>query len=587
MRKMKAEFRFSPRPNRAHEINWRPWDDRTFAEALVEDRPVLLCISAVWCRRCHVMDETSYSDPEVISLLNERYVPVRLDPDRRPDVDERYNRGSLPTTVILTPKGRAITGGSYVPPDRLKQVLKELAGAWREKREEFRRAEDKPSETPEEPAPAPSLDISPYDRTVRAIKRAYDFIYTGFGREAKFTFPQALELALLATRSGADPECLKVATSTLTVMAGSTLYDAEEGGFFRYSANREWTLPQYEKILGDNAALLFVYLRGLQVTGELSFADTARGILAYLESHLRNSDGAWAGSQYADEEYYRRSETERRRVTPPPVDRTVFTGQNAALISALSLATWVLEEDRWQRLAAETAETLWRHTYREGRGAAHYLDADGPELFGRLYDQAAFGRALLNLYSGTGEEKWLERSRFLAEFCLKELRAPDGAFYDGRPDCGGVGALAEPVKSVGENGLAARWLLELSVLSGDGRYSEAAKAALKALMPVFEREGLAGADFAHAVWEALHPWTAVTVVGKKEADLTFRMHRQALAVYVPCKTVRLYSPEDKTATDAGFEKSDTPYAIVRRDSECSPPVSEPGELVRLLRPMLC
>jgi hypothetical protein len=579
---MKTDFRFSPRPNRAHEINWRPWDDKAFTEALVEDRPVFLCISAVWCRRCHVMDETSFSDSEVIRVLNESYIPIRLDPDRRPDVNERYHRGSLPSTVILTPKGRTVTGGAYVPPDRLKQVLAEFAGAWREKREEFRRAEDKPCGTPEEPPPAPSLDISPYDRTLKALKRAYDFVYAGFGRDAKFTFPQALELALHAAWSGPDSECLKVATSTLMVMAGSPLYDAEEGGFFRYSANREWTLPQYEKILSENAALLSAYLRGFQITGELRFADMARGILAYLESRLFNPDGTWAGSQYADEEYYALPYADRRRRTPPPVDRTVFTNQDAALISALSLATWVLDEDRWQRLAAETAEVLWQRSYREGRGLAHYHDAEGPELFGRLDDHAAFGRALLSLYSGTGDGRWLERSRLLAGFCLAELRAPDGSFYDAKPDSGAVGELSKAYRNVGENGLAARWLLELSVLSGDERYAEAAKAALQALTPVFEREGLAGADFAHAVWESLHPWTTVTVVGKKEEELTFKLHRQALAVYVPCKTVRLCGQED-----TGTEKRDKPYAVVRSGAETSPPVSEPGELVRLLRPMLC
>ncbi|MCL6559769.1 MAG: thioredoxin domain-containing protein [Firmicutes bacterium] len=165
----KNGFIFSRRPNRAHEINWRTWDDRAFAEALVEDKPVFLFIAAVWCHWCHVMDETSYSDPEIIRLLNEKYIPVRVDPDRRPDVNERYNRGGLPTTAILTPKGRTITGGTYVPPERLKQVLQEVAGVWREKREDFRRAEAKPLEDSMEPEPAAALTLSPYDKTVRAL----------------------------------------------------------------------------------------------------------------------------------------------------------------------------------------------------------------------------------------------------------------------------------------------------------------------------------------------------------------------------------------------------------------------------------
>ncbi|MBM4363087.1 MAG: DUF255 domain-containing protein, partial [Deltaproteobacteria bacterium] len=102
---------FSPRPNRAHEIRWRPWGSESFAEARAAGKPVVLAISAVWCHWCHVMDETSYSDGEVIRLLNERYVPIRVDNDQRPDVNRRYNLGGWPTTAFLTPDGEVIHGG--------------------------------------------------------------------------------------------------------------------------------------------------------------------------------------------------------------------------------------------------------------------------------------------------------------------------------------------------------------------------------------------------------------------------------------------------------------------------------------------
>src|SRR5213076_2552631 len=105
-------FRFSPRPNRAAEIAWRPWGEKAFQEAQVADKPVLLAISAVWCHWCHVMDETSYSDPEVIRLINERYVPIRVDNDERPDVNRRYNMGGWPTTAFLTPDGEIVHGGT-------------------------------------------------------------------------------------------------------------------------------------------------------------------------------------------------------------------------------------------------------------------------------------------------------------------------------------------------------------------------------------------------------------------------------------------------------------------------------------------
>jgi uncharacterized protein YyaL (SSP411 family) len=583
----KEEFRFSPRPNRAREVNWRPWGDEAFAEALVEDKPVFLAITGGWCRQCQLMDETSYSDPGVIALLNEKFVPVRVDPDRRPDVSERYHRGGYPTTAILTPSGRVITGGTYVPPEQLKQALEEVARVWREKREEFRRAEAKVREKAPEPPPAETLDLTPYTRTVAALKRAYDQVYTGFGREAKFPFPQLLELALHTAHAGGDAECLEIATKTLMTMAGAGMYDAEEGGFFRYCTTRDWTVPQYEKILGDNAALLFVYLRAFQITGELRFADVVHDVLSYLERHLLNPDGTWAGSQDADEEYYKLSYAERRRWKPPYVDRTVFTNQNAALARALALATWALDEDQWQRRAVKTAGVLWEKAYREERGMAHYFDAGGPALFGRLADQTAFGHACLALYSGTGDRAWLERSAKLAEFCLTELIAPDGAFYDGKPDPGAVGELAVPLKQVGGNGAAARWLLELAALSGENRYREAACGALKALAPVFEREGLAGASFALAVWEALEPWTCVTVVGKREDKRTGALHRRALATYVPAKTVRLVTVKDTAVLmAAGPEPRKEPYAVVSRGATTLSPACNPAELTRLLRPTL-
>src|SRR5439155_1017445 len=122
-----GEFHFSPRPNRAAEIAWRPWGERAFQEAQGTDKPVLLAISAVWCHWCHVMDETSYSDPEVIKLVNDRYVAVRVDNDQRPDVNRRYNMGGWPTTAFLPPDGEVIHGGTYVPPEAMRPYLDDAA----------------------------------------------------------------------------------------------------------------------------------------------------------------------------------------------------------------------------------------------------------------------------------------------------------------------------------------------------------------------------------------------------------------------------------------------------------------------------
>jgi uncharacterized protein YyaL (SSP411 family) len=139
------DFRFSPRPNRAHEIEWRPWGRAAFSEARRLQRPVLLSLSAVWCHWCHVMDETSYSDSRVIDRVNRSFVPIRVDNDRNPDVNRRYNMGGWPTTAFLTPGGQIVTGATYVPPGQLLQLLERVKAFFAENRATLLAEEDRKS----------------------------------------------------------------------------------------------------------------------------------------------------------------------------------------------------------------------------------------------------------------------------------------------------------------------------------------------------------------------------------------------------------------------------------------------------------
>ena len=131
MEQSEPEFHFSPRPNRAHEVRWRTWSAAAFEEARAEDKPILLAISAVWCHWCHVMDETTYSDEQVIDLVNRQYVPVRVDNDVRPDVNQRYNMGGWPTTAFLTPQRDILTGATYLPANQMADALARIAAYYR------------------------------------------------------------------------------------------------------------------------------------------------------------------------------------------------------------------------------------------------------------------------------------------------------------------------------------------------------------------------------------------------------------------------------------------------------------------------
>ncbi len=131
------EFRFSPRPNHAHEIHWRPWGDEVFKEAQTSGKPVLLSLSAIWCHWCHVMDETAYSDRRVIDFINEHFVPTRVDNDRRPDVNRRYNMGGWPTTAFLTETGDVLTGATYLPTENMLEALRHVDKVYTAQRAEL------------------------------------------------------------------------------------------------------------------------------------------------------------------------------------------------------------------------------------------------------------------------------------------------------------------------------------------------------------------------------------------------------------------------------------------------------------------
>src|SRR5712691_2648246 len=195
------EFHFSPRPNRAHEIKWRGWSEEAFAEAGKLDRPILLSISAVWCHWCHVMDETTYSNAGVIDLINREYVPIRVDNDLRPDINQRYNMGGWPSTAFLTSSGDILTGATYLPPDQMADALARIATYYRTNQPEIatRVLEARKRAGSAVARSAASLDNGLVDSVLEAVTAAYDPAYGGFGGAPKF--PQTDAILLLLEQS--------------------------------------------------------------------------------------------------------------------------------------------------------------------------------------------------------------------------------------------------------------------------------------------------------------------------------------------------------------------------------------------------
>src|SRR5437868_2078756 len=236
MNEAAGEFHFSPRPNRAAEINWHAWSPEAFDEARQTGRPILLSISAVWCHWCNVMDETTYSHPSVIDLINREYVPVRVDNDLRPDINNRYNMGGWPTTAFLTPRGDILTGATYLPPDQMLGALRRVRDFYRGNKPQVVAAvlDARKKAGSVIASSAGSLDPRLVDAVLSAVENGYDGTYGGFGAAPKF--PQTESLALLAEQSlrRGEPQLMEMARFTLSALAGGGSYDQVVGGLSGY-----------------------------------------------------------------------------------------------------------------------------------------------------------------------------------------------------------------------------------------------------------------------------------------------------------------------------------------------------------------
>ncbi len=487
-----AAFHFSPRPNRAHEINWHTWSEGAFEEAGKLDRPILLSISAVWCHWCHVMDETTYSHPGVIDVINREYVPIRVDNDLRPDINQRYNMGGWPTTAFLTSSGEILTGATYLPPDQMADALVRIAGYYRTHRPEIadRVLEGKKRTGSVVARSAGTIEEGVVDSILDAVKNAYDPEYGGFGSAPKFPQTEALVLLLEQAHLRSDPELRGMATHTLDLMTGGGTYDHVEGGFFRYSTTQDWSVPHFEKMLEDHAGLV----NALALAGMPDQLDATTG---YLDKVLRDpATGLYAGSQDADEHYYTLDAAGRSRVKAPYVDRRNYTSWNAALAISYLDAAIRSRRPALQDHAANLLQRLFTDRYRPGAGLIH-----GEGVAGQLPDQVWGLWAAVRAHQAGVAGDWLPRARDIARHL--EDRYADrglGGYFD-HAGTDQLGRLSEPIKPLGENSIAAIALIELDELIGDPErpYAVRARRTLESVATLPHQYGLMAASFARAL----------------------------------------------------------------------------------------
>ncbi len=557
-------------------IAWREWSEAVFTQARADKRLVLLDLGAVWCHWCHVMDETTYRDPEVVRLLGAHFVAVKVDQDARPDLSNRYEDYGWPATVIFAADGTELVKfQGYIAPRRMAALLQGVV--------------DDPTPGPSVLAP-PRVDLAGSgpsalpealrDELLALLGARYDERRGGWGFVHKYLDWDAVEFSLRRARAG-DAAAERRARETLERQRA--LIDPVWGGVYQYSDSGDWEHPHFEKIMSHQAENLRLYALAYAQWGEPQHLRAARDVERFLDTFLRARDGTFFTSMDADVvrgqhsgDYFALDDAGRRRLGLPRVDTQRYTRENAWAAHALLALHAVTGDERLLERARRVGLFLLDERARSGGGFNHDArDEAGPYLG----DNVAAARLFLALYSATAERAWLAQARATLEFVARTFRRPGVAGFVtsyAAPD-----AAFAPLPQRDENIILARVANLAFHLTGDARLRDVAQEALRhlAIPEVAKRPQTGGvllvAD--ELGREPLH----VTVVGPKD-DVAARALLLAARAWPEAAYARLELWDRRDGplprADVAYPELKRPAAFVCTESRCSAPAYTPDEL---------
>ena len=535
------------------------------------------------------MDDTTYNNPLVISLVSDLFIPVRVDTDQRPDIQARYLDHGWPTTSFLTPQGDILTAYGYLTAQDLTTRLQQVSQVYATNKQNFAEqfAQMYRQQAARQLEPAREVPTDTLDLALCQLADLYDPINGGFGQQPKFPAPAPLELIWRYVYTVPDTAWQERATRTLDGMR--QLIDPIWGGIYRYSVSADWRTPHYEKMLAGNAAALQIYLEAYQATDRAAYRTAAEDIARYVEAFLADPAGGFYGSQDADllepdtrtilldgETYFTLPDQERRARGLPHIDQNLYTNANGAMIAALLSAAAVLEQPRYQTLALAALERLWS----ESRGSQGQLWHSRPVGNARpgvmLADQTQFGLALLAAYSATGQRTYLARAEELADYLQDNLRdSRSGGFYDLSVDPGTTGALAVRATPCVENIQAARFFTRLYRHTDTTAYRDVAENVLR----LCASETGSAFEYALAADDLVTYPLNLVVVGDPDQEAAAALRRAANRFYRPGKVVTPLDPAlGPTQLGELTYPADRVALYACAQDRCSKPIQDPQEL---------
>lgn len=302
----------------ANPVDWYPWGEEAFQQASQQDKPLFLSIGYATCHWCHVMERESFENPQAAELINKNFIPIKVDREERPDIDNIYmsvcqavtGTGGWPLTVLLTPDKKPFFVGTYFPRESrfgrtgLMELIPKVADLWVNKRNELLDSAEKITnhlwETSQNPRG--NLDPGVVQQAFDQLRSRYDPVQGGFGAAPKFPSPHNLLFLTRFWKGTGDPNALEMVEKTLQEMRLGGIYDQIGFGFHRYSTDAAWRLPHFEKMLYDQAMLTMAYMEGYLATGKTEYAQVVREVLTYVLRDMTAPEGGFYSAEDADSE---------------------------------------------------------------------------------------------------------------------------------------------------------------------------------------------------------------------------------------------------------------------------------------------
>jgi uncharacterized protein YyaL (SSP411 family) len=443
-------------------VDWHAWNEEAFEKARAENKPIFLSIGYSTCHWCHVMEKESFEDAEVAQLMNEAFVSIKVDREERPDLDHVYmtacqmmtGSGGWPLTIVMTPEKKPFFAGTYIPKGSrfgrtgLMELIPRISEVWTNRhRDVLDSAENMTAalQSLEKESSGEPIDASVLDKAYQELAQRFDRTYGGFSNAPKFPTPHNFFFMLRHWRRTDQQEALNMVEKTLQEIRWGGIFDQIGFGFHRYSTDKEWLVPHFEKMLYDQAMLGLAYLETYQATGNTTYSDTAKEIFTYVLRDMRSPEGGFFSAEDADSEgvegkFYLWTEQAIQDILPSDeaelIVRAFHVRRNGnfreeasgetlganILYTGRSLGDMAFETNLSSEELNRKIDSARRRLFevRERRVHPHKDDKILTDWNGLMIAALARGAQVL------GEKAYSDAAEEAVDFILKKMRRPDG-----------------------------------------------------------------------------------------------------------------------------------------------------------------